>query len=247
MSRTFCASNTIDKSAHFVYHKDVKLSQYIGGDYMSKFSERLRQLRTSRDLSQMDFAKQIKMSKSSINMYERGEREPGLETLERIADYFNVDMDYLLGKSDIANRSHIAFTSIAPNIFPMPEMRRIPLIGSIACGAPILAEEHIEDYVDLPRHVKADFSLTCKGDSMINARIFDGDIVYIRQQETVENGEIAAVLIGTEATLKRVRLFDDHIVLEPENPMYKPLVYWNEEMNTVRILGKAVAFTSAIR
>lgn len=83
---------------------------------MSKFSERLRQLRTSKDLSQMDFAKQIKVSKSSINMYERGEREPGLETLERIADYFNVDMDYLLGKSDIANRSHPAFTSIASNI-----------------------------------------------------------------------------------------------------------------------------------
>lgn len=214
---------------------------------MSKFSERLRQLRTSADLSQMEFAKQVKTSKSSINMYERGEREPGFETLERIADFFNVDMDYLLGKSDIANRSQAAFTSIAPNIMPMPEMRRIPLIGSIACGAPILAEEHIEDYVDLPRHVKADFSLTCKGDSMINARIFDGDIVYIRQQETVENGQIAAVLIGTEATLKRVRLFDDHIVLEPENPMYKPLVYWNEDMNAVRILGKAVAFTSAIR
>lgn len=214
---------------------------------MSRFSERLRQLRTSRDLSQMDFAKQIKMSKSSINMYERGEREPGLETLERIADYFNVDMDYLLGKSDIANRSQLAFTSIAPNIIPMPEMRKIPLIGSIACGAPIMAEEHIEDYIDLPAHIKADFSLTCKGDSMINARIFDGDVVYIRQQETVENGQIAAVLIDTEATLKRVRLFDDHIVLEPENPMYKPLVYWNEEMNTVRILGKAVAFTSAIR
>lgn len=83
---------------------------------MSKFSERLRQLRTSKDLSQMDFAKQIKLSKSSINMYERGEREPGLETLERIADYFNVDMDYLLGKSDIANRSHLAFASIASNI-----------------------------------------------------------------------------------------------------------------------------------
>ena len=214
---------------------------------MSKFSERLRQLRTAADLSQMEFAKQIKTSKSSINMYERGEREPSFETLERIADYFNVDMDYLLGKSDISNRSHTMFTSIASNIIPFPEMRKIPLIGSIACGAPILAEEHIEDYVDLPRHVKADFSLTCKGDSMINARIFDGDIVYIRQQETVNNGEIAAVLIDGEATLKRVRLFDDHIVLEPENPMYKPLSFWNEEMNAVRILGKAVAFTSAIR
>ena len=214
---------------------------------MSKFSERLRQLRTSRDLSQLEFSKQIRMSKSSINMYERGEREPGLETLERIADYFNVDMDYLLGKSDIANRTHLAYASVAPNLAPFPIMHKIPLIGSIACGAPILADEHIEDYVDLPAHIKADFSLTCKGDSMINARIFDGDIVYIRQQETVDNGQIAAVLIDGEATLKRVRLFDDHIILEPENPMYKPLSFWNEDMNTVRILGKAVAFTSAIR
>ena len=134
------------------------------------------------------------------------------------------------------------------NIIPMPQMRQIPLLGAIACGAPILAEEHIEDMVDIPRHIHADFALTCKGDSMINARIFDGDIVYIRQQDTVESGEIAAVMNGDdEATLKRVRLFDDHIVLEPENPMYPPKAYWHEEMNSVRILGKAVAFTSAVR
>ena len=129
----------------------------------------------------------------------------------------------------------------------MPEMRKIPLLGTIACGAPVLADEHIEGQVDIPANIHADFALTCKGDSMINARIFDGDIVYIRQQDTVENGEIAAVLIETEATLKRVRLFDDHISLEPENPMYKPIVFWNEEMYEVRILGKAVAFTSSVR
>lgn len=133
------------------------------------------------------------------------------------------------------------------NIIPMPQMRKVPLIGSIACGAPILAEEHIEEYIDIPKHISADFALTCKGDSMINARIFDGDIVYIRQQDTVDNGEIAAVLIDTEATLKRVQLFEDHISLEPENPQYRPLVYWGEDMNNVRILGKAMAFTSAIR
>lgn len=212
---------------------------------MPKFSERLRQLRTARDLSQFEFSKLIGISKSSVNMYERGEREPGLETLEKIADYFNVDMDYLLGKSDVVNKSNWSF--IASNIIPVPQMNRIPLIGSIACGAPILADEHIEDYVDIPSHIKADFALTCKGDSMINARIFDGDVVYIRQQEEFVTGEIAAVLIDGEATLKRVRLFDDHISLEPENPMYKPFVFWNEEMNTVRILGKAVAFTSTIR
>lgn len=140
-----------------------------------------------------------------------------------------------------------AISALPLNILPMPEMRKIPLVGTIACGEPILAEENIEDYVSIPKDMAGDFALTCKGDSMINARIFNGDIVYIRQQDTVENGEIAAVLIDNEATLKRVRLFDDHISLEPENPMYKPLVFWNEEMNTVRILGKAVAFTSAVR
>lgn len=139
-------------------------------------------------------------------------------------------------------------TGIFPvNIMPIPEMRKIPLVGTIACGEPILAAENIEDYVNIPKDMAGDFALTCKGDSMINARIFDGDIVYIRQQDTVDNGEIAAVLIDNEATLKRVRLFDDHISLEPENPMYKPLVYWNEDMNNIRILGKAVAFTSAVR
>ena len=129
----------------------------------------------------------------------------------------------------------------------MPVMSKIPLLGSIACGAPILAQEHIEDYLDLPGHIHADFALTCKGDSMINARIFDGDVVYIRQQDTVDNGEIAAVLIDGEATLKRVRLFDDHISLEPENPQYRPIVLWGEDMNTAHIIGKAVAFTSTIR
>lgn len=105
----------------------------------------------------------------------------------------------------------------------------------------------IEQYVNCPKNIRADFALTCKGDSMINARIFDGDIVYIRQQKTVDNGEIAAVMVEGEATLKRVRLFQDHLVLEPENPLYKPFVYWNDEMQSVQIIGKAVAFTSTVR
>ena len=214
---------------------------------MPKFSERLRQLRNERGISQQTLANSLgDISKSSINMYERGEREPGLETLEEIADFFNVDMDFLLGKSNIPNKAR-AGAVLPDNIIPMPEMRKIPLIGCIACGAPILAEEHIEDYIDIPKHIHADFALTCKGDSMINARIFDGDIVYIRKQDTVDNGEIAAVLIEDEATLKRVRLYDDHISLEPENPQYRPIVYWGEEMNSVHIIGKAVAFTSCVR
>lgn len=184
------------------------------------------------------------VSPATIYRYENGdiEKVPG-DRLGPIASALQTTPAYLMGWEN----EETATASLPANIIPMPKMKRIPLLGSIACGAPILAEEHIEGHVDIPVHIHADFALTCKGDSMINARIFDGDVVYIRQQDTVETGEIAAVLIDTEATLKRVRLFDDHISLEPENPMYKPLVYWNEEMNNVRILGKAVAFTSAVR
>lgn len=214
---------------------------------MVKFNERLRQLRTAKDLSQFEFAKQIGISKSSVNMYERGEREPNFKMLEVIADYFNVDMDYLLGKTNIPLKNSVESQILPSNIIPMPEMRKIPLLGTIACGAPVFAEEHMDGEVDIPSYIHADFALRCEGDSMINARIFNGDIAYIRKQDTVENGEIAAVLIENEATLKRVRLFDDHISLEPENPMYKPFVFWGEDMNSVHILGKAVAFTSVIR
>ena len=214
---------------------------------MAKFNERLRQLRTAKDLSQFEFAKQIGISISSVNMYERGEREPNFKMLEVIADYFNVDMDYLLGKTNIPLKNSVESQILPSNIIPMPEMRKIPLLGTIACGAPVFAEEHMDGEVDIPSYIHADFALRCEGDSMINARIFNGDIAYIRKQDTVENGEIAAVLIENEATLKRVRLFDDHISLEPENPMYKPFVFWGEDMNSVHILGKAVAFTSVIR
>lgn len=219
---------------------------------MSKFSERFKLLRKERGLSQAALATELGFTKSSVNMYERGDREPGLESLETIADFFNVDMDYLLGKSDVQNRflytpaSDAESVALPDNILPMPVTYTVPLLGTIACGEPILAAENIEDNVEVPENIHADFALRCKGDSMINARIHDGDIVYIRQQPAVNNGEIAAVLIGDEATLKRVYVYEDHVVLQPENPAYEPLVYFGETMSTVRILGKAVGFTSII-
>lgn len=219
---------------------------------MSKFSERFKLLRKERGLSQAALATELGFTKSSVNMYERGDREPGLESLETIADFFNVDMDYLLGKSDVQNRflctpaSDAESVALPDNILPMPAAYTVPLLGTIACGEPILAAENIEDNVEVPEHIHADFALRCKGDSMINARIHDGDIVYIRQQPAVNNGEIAAVLIGDEATLKRVYVYEDHVVLQPENPAYAPLVYFKDAMQAVRILGKAVGFTSLL-
>ncbi len=133
------------------------------------------------------------------------------------------------------------------NIIPLPKTKKIPLLGTIACGEPILAAENIEALINADENLNADFALRCKGDSMINARIFDGDIVYIREQPDVEDGEIAAVLIGEEATLKRVYKYPSKVVLRPENPLYDDMIYSKEEMNEVRILGKAVAFLSAVR
>ena len=201
------------------------------------FGDRIKEARKAAGFTQRQLADMINVSNTSISNWEQCVSTPDPDTIQHLCWALKVQPNYFFGAD--------AFT--VPGISTMPEMTKVPLIGSIACGAPILAEEHIEEYVDIPKHVRADFALTCKGDSMINARIFDGDIVYVRQQATVDNGQIAAVLIDGEATLKRVRLFDDHISLEPENPQYRPLVYWNEEMNNVQILGKAVAFTSAIR
>ena len=228
---------------------------------MAKFNERLKLLRRESGLSQQDFAKQLGTSKSSINMYERGEREPSLETLEAIADYFNVDMDFLLGKSEhrskaawlegIDNsidldilRSQVKFE----NLFPI-EKKRFPLLGDIACGKPIIANEERELYVESGADIQADFCLRARSDSMIGARIYDGDIVFIQQADMVDDGEIAAVVIEDEATLKRVNYYPekDLLILKAENSKYEDLIYTGEELNHIRILGRAVAFQSDIK
>ena len=175
---------------------------------------------------------------------------PSLPVMNKLAIGMGLTLDELLSMCDDMDVSLNDRDLVAPapdNLLPMPAMRKIPLVGSIACGTPILAEENREGDVDIPEHIHADFALRCKGDSMINARIYDGDIVYIRQQDSVEHGQIAAVLIDDEATLKRVHLFEDHIVLEAENPQFRPMTFWGEEMRAIRILGRAVAFTSDVR
>jgi len=191
--------------------------------------EIIRALREKRGMSQEALALKLGYKdRSSIAKIESGKVDLSQSKLTELCNIFSVGIHDLLG------------------VAPMPRQRRIPILGTIACGAPILAQEHIEGYTTVPEEIHADFALVCKGDSMVGARIFDGDTVYIRRQETVENGQIAAVLIDGEATLKRVRHFGDRISLEPENPMYRPIILWGEEMNRVTILGKAVAFTAQI-
>lgn len=211
---------------------------------MTRFSDRLKSLRKEKELSQQELANIIKISKSSINMYERGEREPSFETMEAFADFFNVDMDYLHGRQDIKRKIDITGEfqkrqNLPSNIRPAVK-RRYRYLGKVACGEPIFADEQKETYVDLESDVRADFVLEAKGDSMINARIYDGDIVFIREQPDVQDGEIAVIIIDDEATLKRVYKYDDHISLCSENPRYKPIIIKADEGKTVRIIGKAV-------
>lgn len=208
-------------------------------------AKKIRDLRSKHDLTLEQVAQQVGVGRSTVRKWETGLiANMRRDKIEKLAKALHTTPGYLMGWEDDFTPDDY---SLPANIIPMPEMRKIPLLGTIACGSPVFADEHMDGEVDIPSNIHADFALTCKGDSMINARIFDGDIVYIRKQETVENGEIAAVLIDSEATLKRVKLLPDRIILEPENPMYDPFVYRKEEMNEVRILGKAVAFTSSIK
>lgn len=203
-------------------------------------SNNIKYLRQKSGLSQADFAKLLGVSDKAVSTWEKGTREPRMGIIQKLSDMYGVRkgdiIDGVLGEPELPS-----------NILPLPKTKKVPLLGTIACGEPILAEQNIESYVDIEDDIDADFCLRCKGDSMINARIYDGDIVYVRQQPRVEHGQIAVVMVDDEATLKRVFLYPDHITLKPENPSYEPLVYIGERMNDVRILGLAVAFTSLVK
>lgn len=209
-------------------------------DY-SKASNRMKAAREKMGYSFEELAKLVGMSKSTLQRYETGGiKKMPIDNVVPLAKALNVTAEYLLGDFSSDN--------LPDNLLPVPKMNRIPLLGTIACGVPLLAQENVEGMVDVPEHVHADFTLRCKGDSMINARIFDGDIVYIRQQPDVEDGEIAAVLIEDEATLKRVyKIGGIRLELRAENPTFPVLKYEGAGLADVKIIGKAVYFLSAVR
>lgn len=199
--------------------------------------ERIKLRREELNMTQDDLAKKLNYkSRSSINKIELGLYNLKQSKIKMIADALETTPAYIMGWEE-------------PNTYTSPiSVQSFPLLGNIACGNPLFADENIETYVEATTKVKADFCLRAKGDSMVNARIYDGDIVFIRKQDTVENGEIAAVIIGEEATLKRVFYYpeDSKLVLQAENPKYEPFVYVGQELNTIKILGKAVAFQSDV-
>lgn len=221
----------------------------------STTAERLKYILNTRSLKQADilklaepFVKQygIPLNKNDLSQYVNGKVKPGQFKITILAKALNVNEAWLMGY-DVPMSGSSNDSVDVNNIIPLPKTKMVPLVGTIACGTPILAEENIEDMVPMPEHIHADLALRCKGDSMINARILDNDIVYIRKQEAVENGEIAAVIIDNEATLKRFYRYGNTVILRAENPNYKEFEYSNEQINNIRILGKAVYFLSAVR
>ena len=207
--------------------------------------KRIKDLRTSLDMTQDELAKLTGYkSRSSIQKIESGERDITQSTIAAFAKALKVTPSVIMGWEENNENNTAPDYSNIKGIMPLPEMRKVPLLGAIACGEPIYREE--DEWISLPNDIKADFCLRCQGDSMIDARINDGDIVFIQSCPEVENGQIAAVSIDNEVTLKRVFYYPEKnkLVLYPENKAYEPFVYMNEELNDIRILGRAVVFLS---
>lgn len=210
--------------------------------------KRIKDLRTSLDMTQDELAKLTGYkSRSSIQKIESGERDITQSTIAAFAKALKVTPSVIMGWEENNKNNTAPDYSNIKGIMPLPDMRKVPLLGAIACGEPIYREE--DEWISLPSDIKADFCLRCEGDSMIDARINDGDIVFIKSCPEVDNGQIAAVSIDNEVTLKRVFYYPEknRLVLYPENKAYEPFVYMNEELNDVRILGRAVMFLSGVR
>lgn len=206
---------------------------------------RIRSARERLGMTQGELGLACDTTKQTIFKYESGiVTNIPPDRVEKIARVLGVSPAYILGWSDDVIPE-------IPGLHPMPETVQCPRLGSIACGEPILAQQNIECYDDIPSWIKCDFTLQCKGDSMIGARIHDGDIVCIRQQPNAENGQIAAVLVedagNDSATLKRFYHDGNSVTLVSENPAFPPRVFTGEAANRVRVLGVATHFISKLR
>lgn len=190
-------------------------------------SERIKEGLELRNMSQQELCNLTGISKGQMSSYVTGRYEPKQNNIYLISKALNVSPTWLMGYDVQKN-----------------EATAIPLIGQVAAGTPILAEQNIEDYFYLDTSIHADFCLKVKGDSMIDANIFNDDIAFFRQQPALENGEIGAVIINNEATLKRFYKDDGNIILQPENKDYKPIIITDGD---VYIAGKLVAVLSELK
>lgn len=201
-----------------------------------ELGERIRYFRRKCGYSMEKLGDALGVSRQTVHRYESGviENIPRAK-IARMAELFGTTSAQLLGLEDPV----FALDGVLPVY-----RRRVPILGEIACGTPLYADEHIESYAVQDDGVCADFCLRARGDSMTGARIYDGDLVFVRACSSVENGEIGVVVIEDEATLKRVYYYPEKekLVLLPENAAYEPLVYLGSELEGIKIIGKAVAF-----
>ena len=216
--------------------------------------EIIKNYRNMHGISMDDFSQKSGISKAYISLLEKNKHPktgnpiaPSIDSIKKAASGMGLDFNALFamidGDVDLSPISELADSY--NNVHPV-EKRRFPVLGSVACGEPVYMSEEKELYVDSVAAINADFVLIANGDSMINARINNGDIVFVRKQDTVENGEIAVVAVEDEATLKRFYKYDEVVVLRAENPEYKDIEIRPDDHKEVRILGKAVAFQSNI-
>lgn len=176
---------------------------------MSTIGNRIRNRREELGLSQDELGKRLGYkSRSSINKIELDQRNLTQSKIKAIADALETTPSYIMGWDEPDQKFDEEKLKFFDNLFPIT-VKKFPLLGNIACGKPITANEEKELYVEAGAEIEADFCLRAKGDSMIRARIYDGDIVFIRKQSMVDNGEIAAVVIDDEATLKRVNYYPE--------------------------------------
>lgn len=200
-----------------------------------EFAKRLTNLLAERGESCRSVGDAVHLSAGTISRYCNNLIDkPKMAVVRMLAEHFRVSPEWLMGYESPEQAA--ADTGLLP-----VERRRIPMLGQIAAGQPITASEEQDCYVEADAE-RADFCLRVKGDSMIGARIYDGDTVFIHAQPDVEDGEIAVVLIDDEATLKRVYKLGDRVILRAENPLYPPMEFRRSDGKTLRILGKAIAF-----
>ena len=203
-----------------------------------EFGDILKQLRLDRDLSQDELASLLGTTKQVISRYETKQREPKLSIVSQYAERLGVPVAMLSGEA----------VEPASEITREGGVRRVPILGGAACGEPIYSPGDGTEYVTVEEELVCDFALIANGDSMTGDRIYSGDVVFIKKQDHVRDGEIAAVAIDNELTLKRIRRLrgpDGSVVftqLLPSNPAYSPIdIGGEDETRCVNILGKAVA------
>ena len=214
---------------------------------MDIFKDRLTCAMKARGIRASELAQRTGLSKARISQYVNGKFLPKSDAILLMAEVLGVSELWLMGKTEDMEASVPESLPCPENISPL-RLRRFPVLGEIACGLPVLAVEDTDGGYVTAADTNADFCLTAKGDSMIGARIFDGDEVFIQYTDVVENGEIAAVVVDGEATLKRVYYYpaEGKLVLTAENPAYAPLVFSGAELERIHILGRAVAFQSKL-